>query len=137
MANETPKVADTRLRPQRIPVSGPRDILTVANKDPNYEYRWVNDVGNRLQRFKEGGWDIVTDDIHVIGQPVVDRPTKLGSTFTKSVGGQVTAVLMRIKKEWFEEDQRAKQQAIDDLEASTRAENIQKQDYGKIDIKRK
>lgn len=38
-------------RPSRVPVSGRRDVMTVADQDPNFVYRWVNDVGNRIDQF--------------------------------------------------------------------------------------
>ncbi len=104
-------------RKERIPVNGARDILTVRNKDPNFEYRWVNDTPGRLQRFMDGGWEVVTDDLQV-GQKSVDSPSKLGSAITKNVGRSTVGVLMRVPKEWYDEDQMAKQDKVDALEAS-------------------
>ena len=83
----------------RIPVSAARDILTVHGQDPNYVYRWVLDNPKRpgrLQRFKDGGYEIVTDT-NEIGQSTVDRGKKLGSAITRPDGGS-TLVLMRILK---------------------------------------
>lgn len=104
-------------RKERIPVSGARDILTVANKDPNYEYRWVLDVPGRLEKFKDGGWEPVQEDLEV-GQSTVDRGTKIGSVITKHAGRAMTLVLMRIPKEWYDEDQDAKQDRVTALEES-------------------
>lgn len=120
-------------RPERIPVAGPRNVLTVANKDPNFEYRFVNDTGDRIERFKAGGWEVVTSEDEV-GDKKVDRGTKLGSAITKAVGGQVTAVLMRIPKEWYMEDQAAKQAEIDALEATMR--QTSNENYGNVEIQR-
>lgn len=122
-------------RKKRIPVGGPRNLLTVANKDPNYVYRWVNDTPGRIAMFKDGGYEVVTDD-NEIGQSTVDRGSRLGSAITKSVGGLTTAVLMRIPKEWYDEDQAAKQEQIDTLEA-TMQEQAKKEHYGSINIVRK
>lgn len=102
------------VRKDRIPVSGNRDILTVKDKDDNYEYRWVLDIPGRLEKFQDGGWEFVKDDLEV-GQDTVDRSTKLGSTLTKRSGLNVL-VLMRIRKEWYDEDQKAKQDSVDALE---------------------
>lgn len=123
----------------RIPVGSARDILTVQGKDPNYEYRWVLDDPKRpgrLQRFKDGGYEVVTDT-NEVGQNTVDRGKKLGSAITRPDGGN-TLVLMRILKEWYDEDQAAKAEKIDDLEA-TMIQDAQEGDgrYGSLEIKRR
>lgn len=115
-------------RKERTPVGGKRDILTVSNQDPNYVYRWVNDTPGRLQRFIDGGYEVVTHEADV-GGPTVDKTSRLGSSITKSVGGTVTAVLMRIPREWYEEDQKTKQAAIDELESTMQPDEA---DYGSI-----
>lgn len=107
-------------RKDRIPVSGARDILTLKNKDPNYEYRWVLDVPGRLDRYRDGGWEVVTEDLEV-GQKTVDKETKIGSAVTKRSGATML-VAMRIPKEWYDEDQAAKQEKVDFLEDSMREE---------------
>ena len=117
-------------RPDRVPVGGPRDILTVANKDPNYVYRWVNDSPGRLEQFQKGGYEFVEDNLKV-GQPTVDKATRLG-TATTMVRGTATLVLMRILREWYDEDQAAKQLALDELEDSMR--EGKGGEYGKVSI---
>lgn len=104
-------------RKERVPVNGARDILTVAQKDPNYEYRWVIDRPGRFAKFSAAGWEVVTDDLEV-GQPTVDRGSKVGSAVTKLAGQGSTLVLHRIPIEWYNEDQLAKQINVDSLEAS-------------------
>jgi len=110
---------DKSTRPTRIPVGAARDILTVHGQDPNYVYRWVLDDPRRpgrLQRFKDGGYEIVTDT-NEVGMNAVDRGKKLGSAITRPDGGS-TLVLMRILKEWYNEDQLLKADKIDTLEQS-------------------
>ena len=112
-------------RPTRTPVGAARDILTVYGQDPNYVYRWVLDDPKRpgrIQRFKEGGYEIVTDT-NEVGQNTVDRGKKLGSAITRPDGGS-TLVLMRILKEWYDEDQVAKAEKIADLEATMLADEM-------------
>lgn len=104
-------------RPKRIPVSGARDIITVRDQDPNFVYRWVFDDPRRpgrIQRFLDGGYEFVQDE-HEIGQKTVDRGSKIGSTISRPDSGG-TLVLMRILREWYDEDQLAKQERINDLE---------------------
>jgi hypothetical protein len=112
-----------KLKVKRTPVSGARNILTVLNQDPNYVYRWVNDTTGRIDMFKEGGYEVVTKDLE-IGDATVDRGSKLGSAITRSVGGMLTAVLMRIPKEWYNEDQESKMAEIKATEDTMRQDAL-------------
>lgn len=106
-------------RRQRSSVDGARDILAVSEQDPNYVYRWVADDPQRpgrIARLKEFGYEVVTQDVEV-GQKVVDRNSKVGSAVTRLGGGGVTLVLMRTPKEFWDEDQKAKQDKVDAVDA--------------------
>ena len=111
MAKELASISKP-VRPERIPVSGNRDILTVKDKDPNYVYRFVIDEDDRIERFKLGSYEIVIDDTKV-GETTVNSGSRLGSAVTKYAGGGRTNVLMRIPKDLYDKDQAAKQKAID------------------------
>jgi hypothetical protein len=109
-------------RKKRGSVRGTRDILAIADQDPNYVYRWAADDPQRpgrIERLKEIGYELVTDDVEV-GQKAVDRNTKVGSVVTRTGGLGITLVLMRILKEWYDEDQAAKQELVDAREESMR-----------------
>lgn len=124
-------------RPRRVPISGPRDIMTVSNKDPNYVYRWVNDTENRIERFKLAGYEIVTSE-HDIGMPTVDKVSdKFGSAYVKKVGGGLQSVLMRIPKEFYNEDQAAKQVAIDEIADQMKQVGKNPGEYGGVNLGRK
>lgn len=119
-------------RPDRIPVGDrSRDILTVRNKNPDKEYRWVNDVDGRVQRFVEGGWEPVTDDSVTIGERTVDTSKAPGSVKEKSVGGGKKGVLMAIDKDLYDEDQRNKVKRIEEMETAMKQE-VLKDRYGKL-----
>lgn len=103
-----PKTKTTRKRrPKRTPI-GRRNILTVDKRDPKFEYRWVNDVDGRLQMFEEAGYEAVREPTEV-GDPRAGDASQLGSTVRKPVGGGKSAVLMRIPKDFYQEDQGAKE----------------------------
>lgn len=121
---------------RRTSINGRRNVLTVKGKEPGFEYRWVNDVDSRIEEYRESGWEVVSDKNVKVGDKRVNNPTSEGSPVTKSVGGGVTAFLMRIKSEWFKEDQDLKQAEIDKIEASLKAEAQRQSDYGKIDLTR-
>ncbi len=124
----------TKPRVKRVPVSGPRDILSVATQDPNYFYRWVNDTRGRVQRFLDGGYEVVVQDLEV-GQSTVDRGSNIGSAVTRQVGGGVTGILMRIPREYYNEDQAAKMEELDALEA-TMKQQAKEGRYGDFNITR-
>lgn len=121
-------------RVTRTPV-GQRNILTVKGKDPNYEYRIVNDVEDRIAQFQEAGYELVPDDAVDVGDKRVSQGTSVGSKKVFSVGQGTKAYVMRIKKEWYEEDQRAKQRRVDAQESSIREKALDGT-YGKLDITR-
>lgn len=129
------KVNRSSERPTRVPV-GQRNRINVRNRDPNYHYRLVNvnleSDPDRVQRFLDGGYEIVEKDkASPIGDSKVDNPSALGSAGLVSVGQGTKAVLMRIRKEWYKEDQDAKQTEITQNE-----QRLQKSgaDYGKVEI---
>jgi len=96
-------------RPIRIPL-GTRNVLT-APKREGYVRRFVNDEKDRIQQFEDAGYTIVRDEVQ-IGDPKAGNETQVGSITNKAVGNGTRAVLMEIKEEWYEEDQKAKQERI-------------------------
>jgi hypothetical protein len=122
-------------RKRRSPLDGARDILTVYDKDPNFVYRWVRNDEGRIQWFKERGYEVVTRSQEV-GEKLVDSGSQLGSAVTKFGGGTVTLVLMRIPREWYDEDQAAKEAEIAATEKSMQDPNTYGRD-GLIPVRRR
>lgn len=122
----------------RSPAAGLRDKLSVYDKDPNYHYRWVRNDEGRIRWFQERGYEVVTKE-HEVGDKVVDQGSQLGSAVTKFGGGTVTLVLMRILREWFDEDQAAKEDAIAATEATMKRPggDLGQGAYGRVDLSRK
>jgi len=121
-------------RVTRVPVSQ-RNILTVKGKDPNYEYRVVNDVDDRIAQFIEGGYELVDDNSTDVGDKRVSQGTSVGSKKIFSVGQGTKGYLMRIKKEFYQEDQDAKQKFVNKQEASIKEKALDG-NYGKLEITR-
>lgn len=119
-------------RAQRKPVSG-RHVLTVQGKDPNYEYRIVNDDEDRIARFQEGGYELVPDDAVTVGDKRVGSTSSEGSVKQFSVGGGKKGFLMRIRKDWYDEDQKAKQDFVDQQEQTTK-QKATSGTYGSLEI---
>lgn len=122
-------------RVTRTPV-GVRNVLTVKGKDPNYVYRIVNDYDDRVEAFMEAGYEVVKAKEVKVGDKRVDAPTEEGSIKRISVGGGNKGVVMRIRKEWYDEDEAAKQRFVDETEATTKADALNG-NYGKIEFGRK
>ena len=102
---------------KRIPL-GTRNVLT-APKKPGFVRRFVNDKGDRIQTFKDAGWNVVDDDIKV-GDEKVGRPSSIGSSVNPHVGMGQRAVLMELPEEIYEEDRAASQAAITKVENEIR-----------------
>ena len=99
-------------RPTRIRVSGNRDILTVFNKEDGFCYRWVLDQGQRIPKFKLGGYELAPGDGLIVGDARTGVASPHGSAVV-SVGKDGSQLfLMRIKEEWYKEDQDAKEDEI-------------------------
>jgi hypothetical protein len=126
-------------RVRRAPINGTRNVLNVKGKDPDSEYRVVNDVGDRIQEFQELGYEIVMDKNIQVGDKRVAIPTAEGSPVKVSVGvkqdgSPLYAYVMKQRKEWYKEDQDAKAARIKELEDSMKAEAQKNSDYGKLQI---
>jgi hypothetical protein len=114
------------VRTKRTPISGRRNILTVRGKDESFHYRWVSDDEmGRIDAFKEAGYEAVSDDVKV-GEKRVDNATPIGSAVTTPSKDGRKLVLMRIKKEWYKEDQEAKQRDINETEAAMKRQEAEK-----------
>jgi hypothetical protein len=127
-------MANKPIRPSRTPINGKRSVLDVKGKDPDYVYRIVNDDGDRVAQFQELGYEIVTDRSVKVGTRRVDNPTQEGTPVQVSVGGGMKAIVMRQKKEFYDEDQAAKAEAIAESERAMKREALKNADYGDIKI---
>ena len=121
-------------RPERIPVSGNRDILTIKGKEPGFEYRIVKDKPGRVEKFLDAGYEIVTHAAKV-GDPRVGTPEPEGSPVKISLGQGEQGYLMRIPKEWYDEDQKRKQDDIEERE-KLMVRQHKEGHYGNIEITR-
>lgn len=118
-------------RPQRTPVGGSRNRLSVTNKDPDFEYRWVNDEDDRIQELQERGYEICQLSDHKLSYKArVDIATPTDNML--SVGGGMKSVLMKIRKDWHQEDQAAKQKIVDEREEGLKPKSRPDIDYGTL-----
>lgn len=122
MTEETQKKTRSKKRPERAKVGAGRDVLSVRGKDPNYQYRWVNDEGGRIMDLQERGYEFVRwDEIERVGDASITNVAHDTEHVAKDVGnmsghGRLRAYLMKIPNEYFEEDQQEKQKQVDEIE---------------------
>ena len=129
MTRESTKSARVARKP--LNQRGPQAIA--GDKDPSYVYRFVNDTGSRIQNFKAAGYEFVTGDDLIVGDNRVSDAADLGSAKRVISNDGTTSYLMRIKKDWYEEDQASKAAAIKEQEAAMKQEASAGM-YGKLNI---
>lgn len=125
------KVQEKRVHRKSLFQRGPQAIL--GDKDPNYAYRFVNDTGSRIDNFAAAGYEFVTDDTLVVGDRRVLDPSDPGTNKKVISNDGTTSYLMRIKKEWYDEDQAAKAAQIAETERAMKQEATQGT-YGSLKI---
>lgn len=121
-------------KPRRLSINGTRNVLTVSGKEPGFEYRVVNDDGDRIAQFEEMGYEVVRDSSIKVGDRRIANPTKEGSPIQISVGGGQKAFLMRIREDWHKEAQEDKARQVDELEKGMLKDAKQNADYGKLTV---
>ena len=109
----------TEARKKRIPLGVPRMKLN-AEQRPGYVRRWINDRPGRLHDAQLGGYEFVTSETSV-GQDEATRASQMDSRVSRVVGTHedgkpMIGYLMEIKKEFYDEDQEARDKRIDESE---------------------
>ena len=128
--NKDPIVKAPVGRKRRTPLMR-KNVLNYEDKDPNFVYRFVNDRPGRVQEFLDMGYEHV--DHGKVGDSRVDKRSADGSRTQVHVGQGDQGFLMRIPKEFYEEDQKVKQDYVDATEAATKKEALDGT-YGKLDV---
>jgi len=111
-------------RPKRLPM-GSSDVFDFNHlKEDEYKYRIVNDVkdGQRIKKFIEYGWEFVLDPYKQKPDQRAGATSEMGTAVCRAVGGGITAYLMRIPKQWYDEYQQIRQDGITAKEEGLRVE---------------
>ena len=129
MSKETVKSARVARKP--LTQRGPQAIA--GTKDNDFVYRFVNDTGSRVANFQAAGYELVTSDDLTVGDNRVSDASDLGSAKRVVSNDGTTSYLMKIKREWYEEDQATKAAALAEQEAAMKQEATNGM-YGKLNI---
>ena len=101
-------------QPRKRVKLGTRNILSAPQK-PGFVRRFVNDTGDRVQMFKEAGWNTV-DDVNQVRDPKLGTASSIGSGANPHVGGGQRAVLMELPEEIYSADRAESQAEITKIE---------------------
>jgi len=109
-------------RTKRVPLGALRSKLTIPKDlidDARFQGRWVVDRPGRLESAQAGGYNFVQDSTMTVevGEGT-DGRDKMSTAICRTVGTHeggvpMKAYLMKIRREWFEKDQREKQAEVD------------------------
>lgn len=110
---------------------GPQAVA--GELDPNFVYRFVNDNGSRISNFQAAGYEFVEDADLRVGDSRVFDPSDSGSAKIVTSNDGSRAYLMRIKKEWYDEDQAKKAERLDEQEEAMKQKATQGM-YGSIKV---
>ncbi len=96
-----------------------------------YTTHVFNDRDNRIQRAKDAGYQIVLKSDMIGRDDRCGTASQIGEPVTAPVGKGTTGVLMMIPEEWYKEDQKVKQNWLDEKEQSIMKPNTPA-GYGKV-----
>jgi hypothetical protein len=102
----------------RQPMGGYSQQLAVTGIPEGYVGRWINHDGERVQQALNAGYipvlkDGSLGDIEVSGGDLAHEDEWVSKAVGETQFGKLTAYLMAIRKEWYEENQQTKQSDID------------------------
>lgn len=113
-------------RPRRNVFNGTTGKLKVHGELPGYHLHILNDIPGRIEEALSGGYEFVSpNEIGGVAENVTSRNTDLGDKVRFLVGTSVSgdplyAYLMKIRQDWYEEDQTELQRANDRVDYAIR-----------------
>lgn len=84
-----------------------------------YEYRWVNDAGARMMQVHDREWDPAPEGASVSNDGEGSVTRKVAGV--DETGKPYSAVLMRKRKDWFDEDHARKMAPLSEMDKAIRA----------------
>lgn len=115
---------------RRIPMSAPQAKLATPSI-PGFHLHWMNDVPGRLAQAKQGGYEFVlpeetqVNSRDLAGDSTLSGSTDMGTRVSVVVGqdehgNPLRAYLMKIREEWYKQDQADQQNRVDDIDMAMR-----------------
>lgn len=113
-------ISQERRRRNTNALAGHRQRLAIREElDPDFTYRWVNDDGTRMHDLTvNDDWEIVENRSGTMKPDGTGMGAEVAVPVGRGENGRpLRAVLLRKRKDWYDDDERAKQRRIDDVEA--------------------
>lgn len=124
------KLANAREVRTRIPMSVPRQRLSCPDI-VGHHVHWINDEPGRIMQAQQAGYEFVgKEEAHInigdVAGDIFGEGTDMGDRVSVVVGTQrddktpLRAYLMKIRNEWYREDQSQAQSRVDDIHQAMR-----------------
>lgn len=102
---------------KRVPFGALRSKLTVLYQIPGYHLHWINDTPGRIHEAQQGDYEFVSPK--EVGFD--EAETKVKRLVGKNDDGSALyAYLMKIRQDWYDEDQKTYQAYLDDMDNQIR-----------------
>lgn len=108
-------------RKSRVPLNSTRAKLEVRHKEPGFVYRWVNDDHGRIAAAQAAGYEFVEDENVKAARAGTNQESDARICFpagTRRDNTPMNTYLMKTREEFYKEDQTAKQEAVDQVDAA-------------------
>ena len=138
-------------RPGRPNIGGRKNFIPkIEGLDPNYVYRFIKDKsteivdkegkvtfrpGQRVMELEGVGWQFVKSNEVKIAETTAYETMNLGSIIRIPGGLDEYLYLMKIRREWYEEDQENKKKQILETERELGSFSEQQGGYGSVEFK--
>jgi len=121
---------DGTTRKKRNVFNGTEAKISVQSQIPGYHLHVFTDAGGRIQAAMDSGYEFVSpDEVGGVSENVVSRNGDLGERIRflvnpRAEGTEQYGYLMKIRQEWFEEDQAELQNKNNLIDAAIRKGKI-------------
>jgi hypothetical protein len=122
--------SDGATRKRRNTFNGTEAKLSVRQQIPGYHLHVLTDAGSRIQEAMDSGYEFVRpEEVGGVSENVVSRNGDLGERIRylvnpRAQGTEQYGYLMKIRQEWYEEDQAELQAKNNRIDASIRKGKI-------------
>ena len=119
--------AERVTREERVPLGLPQLQLQVPFVIEGYHLHWVNDDGARLVQAQAGGYEFVSPaEVGWAGRDeTISKPVG-----KKENGDALVAYLMKIRQEWYDEDQARLQGTVNEFERAIKKGSFKENPLG-------
>lgn len=130
IANAPAPALDGTTRKRRNVFNGTEAKISVRSQIEGYHLHVFTDTGSRIQEALDSGYEFVRpDEVGGVSENVVSRNGDLGERIRylvnpRAEGSEQYGYLMKIRQEWYEEDQAELQEKNNRIDASIRKGKI-------------